>query len=283
MEKIFKTKEGREIVLNAYQEVLKKWPVENRQYQVNTTVGSTFIIECGNNSNPHLMLIHGSVSNSFTWFSDVIELSKYFYVFAIDIIGEPGFSEARRPKYKSGSYEQWIKEVLKALKISACYMTGISLGGWMALNFSVHYPDMVKGLFLISPGGLARENPSFLWKVLFYKLTGKNEKIQALVNGGKTTTETPKLKKAMAFTALMSKHFKPRYGRLPLFSPDELTRLTMPVMMVFGEKDYLISGEKSRQSLLKSVRHAKVMLLPDTGHIVLNQTKNMIDFFNKTD
>lgn len=265
-------------MLNRYKEILAQWPVENKQYQVKTSIGHTFIIESGNRSNQPLLLLHGSVSNSFVWFSDVIELSKEYRVFAVDIIGDAGLSESVRPSYKSGVYKQWLKEVLAELKLESCCMAGISLGGWMALHFSIHYPEMVKSLFLISPGGLANVNPSFLWKVLFYTVTGRRQNILALVNGGEIPAETPNVKTALEYTALISEHFRPRTEKLPVFSPKELARLSMPVMMVVGEKDCLFSAEKSSQLLMQSVPRAEVLLLSGTGHVIVNQAKRMMDF-----
>lgn len=279
MGRAFKTEEGQAIVLNRYKEILAQWPVANKQYRVQTSIGSTFIIESGDKGKPPLLLLHGSVSNSFTWFSDVIELSKKYNVFTIDIIGDAGLSESVRPNYKSGAYEQWLTEVLTELRLDSCYMAGISLGGWMALRFSIYYPERVKGLFLISSGGLAKVNPLFLWKVLFYTLTGRRQKILVLVNGGKPPTETPSLKTALEYTALISEHFRPRTETLPVFSSKELSRLSMPVKVVFGEKDCLFPAEKGIQLLVQSVPHAEVLLLPDTGHVVVNQAKRMSDFF----
>lgn len=237
MEKVFKTEKGQKLVLSRYKEILSDWPVKNKQYCVETTIGSTFVIESGDSSNQPLILLHGGTSNSFTWFTDVIELSKKYNVFAIDIIGEPGLSAAVRPKYKSGAYEQWLKEVCGALNINSCNIVGISLGGWMALNFSIHYPEMVKKLFLISTGGLSKVNPTFLLKILFYSFLGKRDNILKLLNGGKNIVETALLKSAMEYTELISVHTVPRTEELPVFSSLELSKLSMPVMLVFGEKD----------------------------------------------
>lgn len=172
MEKIYKSTEGKQAVLGKYQEILANWSVKNSQYQVETSFGPTFVIESGSKDNPPLILIHGSVSNSFTWYGDVLALSKTHHVYAIDIIGEAGLSAESRPTYESGAYAQWLNETIQALGLTACSIVAMSLGGWMALSFATTYPQKVDKLILLCPGGLAPEKLSFLWKAIIFSLLG---------------------------------------------------------------------------------------------------------------
>jgi len=97
METIYKSEAGKELILSLYREILEEWPMANRQYQVETRHGSTFVIESGDAAKPPLILLHGSVSNSLTWLADVLTFSETHHVFAVDIIGEPGFPAPNRP------------------------------------------------------------------------------------------------------------------------------------------------------------------------------------------
>ncbi|WP_083760898.1 alpha/beta fold hydrolase [Alkaliphilus metalliredigens] len=133
----------------------------SKQYTVETSFGHTFVIESGSRDNPPLLLLHGSVSNSFTWYGDVASLSKTHRVYAIDIIGEAGLSAPSRPSYESGAYPLWLNETIDALGLNTCSIMAMSLGGWMALNFATTYPDKVNNLVLLCPGGLAPEKAIF--------------------------------------------------------------------------------------------------------------------------
>ncbi|MGG0815428.1 hypothetical protein ABE142_22580 [Paenibacillus alvei] len=84
MENIYKSEVGKREVLGQYREILASWPVENHQYEVETSFGSTFVIESGSKDNPPLILLHGSVSNSFAWYGDVASLLQTHNVYAID-------------------------------------------------------------------------------------------------------------------------------------------------------------------------------------------------------
>ncbi|MTI46389.1 MAG: alpha/beta hydrolase [Firmicutes bacterium] len=281
MKKIFKSEEGKQEVLKRYQEILSSWPVENKQYKVDTSFGSTFVIESGSNDNPPLILLHGSVSNSFCWYSDVITFSKTHHVYAIDLIGEAGFSDPNRPTYESGDYSSWLDETFKSLSLKTCSIVGLSLGGWMALDFATTYPDKVEQLVLLCPGGLAKTKSSFLWKNLFLSLLGKWGKKQAMklvYNDATPSVSTSDMKSALEFTQLISKHFNPRLEKLPVFDGVSLSKLTMPIQVIFGERDNLIPAQKSINHLKRFTSQTNDTLLPNTGHVVVNQSSRILEF-----
>lgn len=276
---IYKSNEGKAIIINRYDTILSSWPVENKQYTVETSVGNTFVIESGSRSNPPILLIHGSTSNSYCWIGDVEELSKRYNVFAIDIIGEAGYSEEIRPLYESGDYAKWLLSLMSMLGIESASIVGLSLGGWMALNLATEYPEKIDQLILLCPGGLYQQRSSFLFKAVFYSLLGKwgRKQVMKLINGGVEAGDDG-LEEALEFTALISKHFNPRMDKLPIYSADELNKLTMPVLVIYGAKDYLLNAEKSIDNIEQNASNVQSVLLKDTGHVVTNQTQRILSF-----
>ncbi|KJB86039.1 hypothetical protein AZ66_21190 [Paenibacillus sp. E194] len=283
MENLYKSEAGKREVLEQYRKILASWPVENHQYEVETSFGSTFVIESGSKNNPPLILLHGSVSNSFTWYGDVASLSKTHNVYAIDIIGEAGLSAASRPSYESGAYALWLNETIHALRLSSCSIVAMSLGGWMSLSFATTYPEKVDNLVLLCPGGLTHEKASFLWKAIFFSLLGKWGQLQILKLVGAGTISSSSLSGLevdLSFASLVFKHFKPRTAKMPLFSNQSLHQLTMPIFMLFGDSDQLIPASKSMNRLKQFAPQARIELLPDTGHLIVNQADRILQFFN---
>lgn len=281
MEKIYKSEVGKQEILRTYREILADWPVQNRQYEVQTNFGPTFVIESGSSQNPPLILLHGSVSNSFTWYGDVAALSISHHVFAVDIIGEAGFSAASQPSYESGAYPQWLDETILALGLKSCTIIGLSLGGWMALSFATAFPEKVDQLVLICPGGIVPVSSGLLWKSLFFSLFGKwgEQQILRMITGSTMPIEvSPELEEGLAFTMLINKHFKPRTAKLPIFTDEALAKLTMPVLIICGEHDRLMPSRKSISRLKQIVRQTETELLPDTGHVVVNQAERILKF-----
>jgi pimeloyl-ACP methyl ester carboxylesterase len=174
-----------------------------------------------------------------------------------------------------------VVELLEKLGIEKTSLLGLSLGGWMALDFAVTHPEKVEKLSLICPGGLYRERSSFLVKAVFFTLCGEwgKKQIMKLINGGKLPTDAG-LKRAMSFTTLTGQHFRPRYAKLLIFSYADLGRLTMPVQIFFGELDYLLRAEESIDRLTGVVKNLESNLLPDTGHVIVNQAAAIQRFLN---
>jgi len=102
-----------------------------------------------------------------------------------------------------------------------------------------------------------------------------------MLNGGKELGLNHEISFAMKFTDLINKHFKPRTDELPVFKSEELKQLTMPVMLIFGARDCIFNADQSVHLLTGAVRHSEILIYPDAGHIIVNQSKKMIDFFEK--
>ena len=71
MSGIYKPAEGQLQVEQQYRKILKHWPVANRQFYVPTRQGDTFVIACGEEAAPPVVLLHGSLANSAAWMGDV--------------------------------------------------------------------------------------------------------------------------------------------------------------------------------------------------------------------
>lgn len=282
MATIYKSEAGKWMVLDEYKKIIAAWPVENKQHQIPTSYGETFVIESGNPENPALVLLHGSLSNSFTWFGDVALLSERYHVFAVDLIGEAGFSAESRPIYKSGAYQMWLGEVIARLGVEQCAIAGLSLGGWMALRYATVHPEKVSSLVLLCPGGLAMQRRDFLLRMLLHKITARGNRSKAIggvlgMDGG-NPEETEKMRKALDFILLIMKNEKPRYATLPVFSDAELSRLTMPILVVFGESDMLLNAKKSIDRIQHLAPNVTSVLLPGVGHAVIGQAERILDF-----
>jgi len=63
---VFKTKEGRQLILDQYYKILAEFDFEYKEQYVDTSYGSTYIIESGAQDLPPLLLFHGSSGNDGT-------------------------------------------------------------------------------------------------------------------------------------------------------------------------------------------------------------------------
>jgi len=71
---------------------------------------------------------------------------------------------------------------------------------------------------------------------------------------------------------LIMRNFRPRVGVLPVFSDEELRRLTMPTLLLGGTQDVLFNLRKISARLQRLVPDLEVTIVPGAGHALLNTT-----------
>jgi pimeloyl-ACP methyl ester carboxylesterase len=277
MNSVFKTEAGRNAVIKLYDEFLQKLALLYEKFYVNTRYGKTFIIASGEKSNPPLILLHGSGMNSVMWLRDIKEYSKTYRVYAIDMLGEPGKSDENRPSLSGPCYTEWLKEVFENLSVERANIIGISLGAWLAIKFSVYYPQMVTKLVLLCPSGVGPQKKSFIFKALIHGILGEKgiDKLYYKVNGNQPIPE-----EMLKYQKLIGKYFNYRRESIPIFSDDELKLLTMPTVLFVGAKDIMLHSDKTAKRLGNLLPHAEINLLPEAGHSNVNDINKIIGWFN---
>ena len=272
---IYKSPEGEKAIMAVYESVLVRWPVPYQAQTVSTRHGNTFVIACGEEVASPLVLLHGAGSNSAFWAADAAEYSRQYRVYAVDLLGEPGKSAPNRPAWDGPAYAEWLEDVLDALKADRAIVIGQSQGGWTALKFAVYKPERAAKLALLSPGGVVPDRMSFIARVIPLSFLGKwgARRINRLVLAGQPVP--PEVDDAMT---LIMTQFKSRIGTLPLFTDDELRRLTMPVLLLMGEKDALRDAGKIAARLGPLVPQLTVTVLPEAGHALTHTAKNISNF-----
>jgi pimeloyl-ACP methyl ester carboxylesterase len=214
------------------------------------------------------------------WMGDAADWAKHFRVYAVDMIGEPGLSAPSRPPLASDAYALWLDDVLQGLSIARASLVGVSLGGWLALDYATRRPERVERLALLCPGGVGRQRSSFPWRVLPLLLLGRwgRRKAMQVALGPGSTIATPAEQAVADYVSLIFEHFRPRWDRLPRFDDEQLGRLTLPVLAILGARDAMLDSADTALRLQRAVPHASVCLLPDVGHLIRGQSARILEF-----
>jgi pimeloyl-ACP methyl ester carboxylesterase len=279
MEAVFKSAIGEAAVLDAYRDILGSWPIETEQRFFDTCQGRTFVLTSGRADKPPLVLLHGSASNSSGWIADMPIWAEHFQVHAIDIIGEPGLSAASRPALVSGEYAAWLDDVFKCLGLQSSYLLGLSLGGWIALDFALRRKERVSKLVLISPGGVSRNRNILIW-ALPLLLLGRwgRKKMMERVGGVAMTAPDFAQGPIGRLSALIFQHFRPRTEMLPVPSDEHLARLAMPVMALLGGRDVFIHAAEARDRLVRNVPQLTMRYIAEGHHFLPGQAGEVTKF-----
>jgi pimeloyl-ACP methyl ester carboxylesterase len=280
---IFKSADGARAVESSYRDVLAHWPVPNEQRQFSTRAGDTFVVSCGPSSSPPVLLLQGSGATAAMWLNDVAVWAEAFRVHAVDVIGEPGLSAPTRPRFGSDAFAEWLDDVMDGLSLRAAAFVGVSLGGWLALDYAIRRPDRVTALVLLCPAGIGRQRVEFFFRALPLLILGRRgrSKVMRLLLGRSPVIWTMADGRIGKLSAMIGKHFRRRRDRLPVFSDDELRRLTMPVMLIVGGRDVMLDSLESKRRLEGSAVDVTTRFLPDAGHILRDQSAPIHDFLLK--
>ena len=280
MNAIYKTPDGERLVRERYLAFLQHWPVPNQQIRIPTSQGETFVVASGSEDAPPLLLLHGGGGNSVMWMGEIRAFAAGFRVYTIDMIGEPGLSAPSRPPLASDAHAVWLDEVLGALAVQRTRIVGISLGGWLGLDYATRHPERVERLAVLCPGGVGRQKLGIVFATLAARICGPwgRRKLMGRILGRPPADPPPALKAFIQFVALIQQHFRHRMVKLPVFSEEALRRLTMPVLAIVGGRDVLLDSAQTKRRLENCVAEAEVVYLPEAGHYIPGQTERIRTF-----
>lgn len=98
-----------------------------------------------------IIFLHGftGCANDWKYFIDNL-FNKYFPI-AIDLIGHGKSSKPVEKKYyTTGNIVRQLNNIIKSLNLKNVILVGYSMGGRVALSYSLKYPEVIKALILES-------------------------------------------------------------------------------------------------------------------------------------
>jgi pimeloyl-ACP methyl ester carboxylesterase len=280
---VFRSDKAAEQVAAQYRQVLDQWPVPKSELHVPTRQGSTFVVACGPEDAPPVVLLHGSQANSAAWIADVTLWSSKFRLFAVDMIGEAGLSARVRPDLAADAHALWLDDVFNGLGTKTAGVVGTSLGGWLALDYASRSPSAVRALALICPAGIGRQK-NFLLEVAPLLLLGPwgKRKIREKVFGP-TPKELPTEVRPMAdLMEAVGRAIKPRVVKIPQLTDGQLRQLHMPLLTIIGGRDVLLDSRDTRARLEQAVPHAEICFVENGYHFLPNQSSRVMEFLERT-
>lgn len=213
-----------------------------------------------------VILIHGAGGNYSTWPPQIRRLADE-RIYALDLPGH-GLSQGigRRSIHK---YADDVLAFMKALKIRAAVLAGISMGSAIALTLALKYPRKVVGLALLGGGAKMRVAPAIL------ETAGSSNTFETAVE---MINENCFSANAPQSLALLSKQNMMKIRPFVLLGDflachefdvtDQLKKIKIPVLVVCGAEDKMMPLKHS-QSLHEGLVNSKLHVLENAGHMVM--------------
>jgi len=225
-----------------------------------------------------VVLLHGFSANKDNWTRISRYLTPHFRVIAPDL---PGFGESSLDPdgdYTIGVQVERVRAFIRALGVKSFHLGGSSMGGGIAGAYAARYPNDLKSLLLIAPGGTASAEPSEMFRLLKKDkpnpLIAKNaedyEYLMDFVFVKKPFIPGPVkrtlIQEAVAHQPLYQNIFKQliNSGDVPL--EDVMAGLPVPTLIIWGAQDRVlhVSGAKILESVMSK---ARVEIIDAVGHL----------------
>ena len=103
---------------------------------------------------PPLILIHGVATTAEeAWAYNLQPLTQHYHVYAPDLVGH-GQSDKPKVDYTQSFFATFFEDFVRALGLKRVSLIGHSLGGEIAIAFTLNHPDKVQKLVLIDSAGV---------------------------------------------------------------------------------------------------------------------------------
>jgi len=239
---------------------------------VDLSTGPVFYTEHG--QGVPLVMLHANPGDSQDFEAVIPELSKHYRVLALDW---PGYGQSSLPGKSEAIgvlfFYRVLREFLAKLALPPAFFIGNSLGGNVAARFAIEYPERVRGLILVAPGGFTP--PGFVASS-FCKLQGSRFSIlpyyfARLYLRRRTPTTHAMLTRAATTQAAAPQRMLNRKIWRSFGAPENDLRLIArgikaPTLLLFGKYDPVIAARKDGKVAANTIPHAKRVVLP-CGHV----------------
>lgn len=222
---------------------------------------------------PPLILIHGAGGSYISWPAQIRRLEGE-RIFALDLPGH-GQSEGVG-RHSVDEYAEDVIAFMKALKIRAAVLVGISMGSAIALAVALKYPKKVLGLGLLGGGAKLRVAPPVLeWAAN----PNTFESAVDMVNENCFSEDAPQSLLALSKKQMME-------IRPPVFHGDllacnefdvigQLEKMDLPALIICGAEDKMTPVKFSE--LLKSrIANSQLHVIEHAGHMVMLEQPDRI-------
>lgn len=286
MKSIYKNEEGKNTILELYDSQLARLPVPWKDIYVQTSFGSTHLIETGDADGEPLLVLHGgNVTTAYNLLCCDF-LFDDFHIYAVDIIGHPGKSAEVSLPASGYAYGKWTGEVIDAIGFERISLFGGSFGGGIIAKTMCEVPEKVKKAVMYIPSGInnapAINYSGMMIPMIMYWITGKEKWFKKSLIPMAITEDN--ITDDMLQTAKLSIDYMKVKTVMPSnVDEDRMRKGSSPVLVLGAEKDCLFPGPKVLERAKQIIPNCQTYLLRDRGHMhfLTDEEKKMIVGFLK--
>jgi pimeloyl-ACP methyl ester carboxylesterase len=261
-------------------------------------------IDVGSGDGDPVVLVHGLGGQWQNWLENIPRLAQSRRVVAMDL---PGFGctpeSEDDEKITITRYGHWVNEVADRLGLETVDLVGNSMGGYIAAEVAIQFPERVSRLVLVSAAGISSA------EVLQMPILTIGRVAAALASNSVTryrrlaarpvtrhislalVARHPRLLKAdLAYEGFFKGGGKPGFddalrASLDYDFRDRLPDVKVPTLIVWGERDSIIPT-RDADEFERLIEDSRKVVMRDTGHVPMAERPQafndvLVDFLDE--
>ena len=248
-----------------------------------------------------IVLVHGTAASLHTWNDWTEKLKQNHRVIRLDLPAFGLTGANSNGDYSIENYTQFLNTFLTKLEITEFYLAGNSLGGNIAWNYTVEYPENVRKLILVDASGLPTNKAQpWIFKMaktpilnsLFLYLTPrvviKNNLEQVFDDDTKITCELVTRYHDMSLRQGNRQAFidraKTDFKLGSSTNIEKLMSIENETLLIWGENDNWIPLDNGKR-MDSLIPNSKLVVIENSGHVPMEENpvetlKILQDFMN---
>ena len=222
-----------------------------------------------------IVLVHGFSADKDNWPRMAGFMPGYHFIIP-DLPGFGDSTKSEKSEYNVAAQAERLDAFFTAIGLKQFYIAGNSMGGNISGIYAARYPQKVKGLILLDNSGIKFPVKSFVFREvdrgvnpLLVAGRGDMDRFLGILFSNPPFIPLP-VKWFLADKALASRQFNSKVFReintMPALIQDNFDRLTMPVLIIWGDKD-MVLDVSGVAVLEKGIMNHTTRILKDCGHL----------------
>jgi pimeloyl-ACP methyl ester carboxylesterase len=224
-----------------------------------------------------LVFLHGFTYSSYSFRHNIPILSKFARVICPDLIGHGKSDKPTGFDYSLKNQAELIYDFCRKLGLDRIDLGGCSMGGALAMQLAISYPDFVERLILVDSAGLDLDVKS-PQRIFAIPIVGHIAALATTVRFRKSTHTRMTVRddevtnaeleeyvrELKSFSSLMAGVRNLRANRA--FKLAGIGNISQQTLIIWGERDPLFSTD-SAVKLTEIIARSRLILLPGAWHL----------------
>ncbi|TYO97778.1 alpha/beta fold hydrolase [Desulfallas thermosapovorans] len=223
------------------------------------------------NCNHAIIFVHGAGGNHKHWAYQTTELGQKFLTIAVDLPGH-GISEGE-PCREIKDYSSFLYDFTERTLGTGFILAGHSMGGAIAMDFALRFPNKLSGLILIGTGARLRVAPAIL------ETFKAGQLFPEFINFAYSDTTNPEL---LRQAELEMENTAPSIYYSDFLACDsfnyieQIKNIMTPTLVIGADADRL-TPPKYSQYLADNIPNSQLQIISQAGHMMMLEKPHQIN------